>query len=93
MIYGAGITIPCTVNGRPSPFRVTWYYTYRNTNVSVVNISDTTKYSGGTLKIPSLTVLNSNDQDAGVYKCEAENQVNSTQRSDTQLFVIEGKMT
>ncbi|XP_052062396.1 peroxidasin homolog [Mytilus californianus] len=63
-----------------------------STNVSIVNISDPTKYSGGTLKIPALTILNANNQDAGVYKCEAENQVNSAQSNDTQLYVIEGSL-
>ncbi|XP_052061924.1 neural cell adhesion molecule 1-like [Mytilus californianus] len=88
VIYGENITIPCTVvNGRPIHFRVTWYY-FNISSFAILNVGDPSKYIGGTLNIPALTILNTNNQDGRVYKCEAENQVNTTQSNDTQLNVI-----
>ncbi|CAC5397792.1 HMCN [Mytilus coruscus] len=87
--YGENITIPCTIVGAfPAPFRVTWFYTNRENQVSTVNVGDPTQYSGGTLNNPALTILNANNQDAGLYKCEAENQVDNAQSDETLLNVL-----
>ncbi|XP_076112265.1 hemicentin-1-like isoform X5 [Mytilus galloprovincialis] len=89
VIYGSDITIPCTIlNANPAHFRVTWYYTGSNNQQTTINTGDPSQYSGGVLGNPGLTILNANNQDAGFYKCEAENQVNSGQSSNTQLNVI-----
>ncbi|VDI64014.1 hemicentin [Mytilus galloprovincialis] len=94
VIYGSDITIPCTIlNANPAHFRVTWYYTGSNNQQTTINTGDPSQYSGGVLGNPGLTILNANNQDAGFYKCEAENQVNSGQSSNTQLNVIGGALT
>lgn len=93
VIYGSDTTIPCTIlNANPAHFRVTWYYTGSNNQQTTINTGDPSQYSGGVLGNPGLTILNANNQDAGFYKCEAENQVNSGQSSNTQLNVIGGKL-
>ncbi|XP_052061299.1 hemicentin-1-like isoform X6 [Mytilus californianus] len=89
VIYGNDATIPCTIVGaNPAHFRVTWYYTGSNNQPTTINIGDPSQYSGGTLNNPALTILNANNLDAGFYKCEAENQVDSAQSSNTQLNII-----
>ncbi|XP_052061298.1 hemicentin-1-like isoform X3 [Mytilus californianus] len=94
VIYGNDATIPCTIVGaNPAHFRVTWYYTGSNNQPTTINIGDPSQYSGGTLNNPALTILNANNLDAGFYKCEAENQVDSAQSSNTQLNIIGGALT
>ncbi|VDI52918.1 Hypothetical predicted protein [Mytilus galloprovincialis] len=89
--YGQNITIPCTIIGAiPAHFRVTWFYANKINFffVSIVNVGDHTKYSGGTLNTPALTILNTNKEDAGFYTCVAENQVDSAHSNETLLNVL-----
>lgn len=57
-----------------------------------MNVGDHTQYIGGTLNNPSLTILNANNQDAGLYYCQAANQVGYAHGDSTLLIVKAGKL-
>ena len=71
--------------GEPVP-TISW-----NFDGAMINISDTSKYSvsnstNGTEVTSSITILNTQSSNAGMYTCEAENFI-STNRSSGILTV------
>lgn len=75
--------ITCKVIGAYS--RVFWEHQY-NGVTSVVNTSDSSKYSGGTILTPSLTIYSFAVSDIGSYRCSAQNSV-GTAHSPTMAFM------
>ena len=69
--YGGPVTIECTVKSGIPVKEVTWYRVQGDTRTPVV--VDGRKYSGSTVRVPSLTINNANFQDEGTYVCTAEN--------------------
>lgn len=78
---GTTVTIHCTVSvsqGSPELTAVYWLL-----NVRSLDISDSAKYSGGTVSNPSLYIKTIASTDAGVYHCGATNLVGSTTSSQS----------
>ncbi|CAG2240336.1 COL6A [Mytilus edulis] len=71
VLYGGPVTIECTVRSGIPVKEVTWYRVQADSRTSVV--VDGRKYSGSTVRVPSLTINSANCQDAGTYVCTAEN--------------------
>ncbi|OPL33400.1 hypothetical protein AM593_06933, partial [Mytilus galloprovincialis] len=71
VLYGGSVTIECTVRSGIPVKEVTWYRVQADSRTSVV--VDGRKYSGSTVRVPSLTINSANFQDAGTYVCTAEN--------------------
>lgn len=90
--YGQTIQLVCTVTGSPAATEVYWVRVRQGQSTEIkASTMDTNKYSGVTLNNPSLTVLNANENDGGVYKCYAKNIVGVGQSQQTQLNVIGSK--
>ena len=70
---GSSYTITCYVTSNQSTVTsVSWHY-QKNGVTSVINTTDTAKYSGGTVESPSLTINNLQSSDVGNYRCLAQN--------------------
>ncbi|XP_046581967.1 hemicentin-1-like [Haliotis rubra] len=78
--YGADIseslTIPCIIDADPTVTSVTWYRTVSGSTLPVT-ISGS-KYGGGTVATPAMTIFNLLPSDAGSYQCEAGNGLGTT---------------
>lgn len=82
---GGSKYISCTVTGSYAISRVFWEHQYDGVT-SVVDTSDSTKYSGGTVSSPSLTIYSFAVSDIGSYRCSAQNSV-GTAHSPTMAFI------
>lgn len=76
------LVIPCNVNALPAITSLTWYQ-----GQQLLNTSDTTRYSGGTVVSTSLTILKLAPKDAGNYYCVATNSKGTTFSGTTVLTV------
>ena len=79
------MTFICQAVGEPVP-TISW-----NFDGTIINISDTSKYSisnsiNGTEVTSSITILNTQSSNAGMYTCKAENFI-STNKSSGILTV------
>uniref|UniRef100_K1QLB0 Uncharacterized protein n=1 Tax=Magallana gigas TaxID=29159 RepID=K1QLB0_MAGGI len=72
MSPGSTTILNCYVTSPTTVSSITWLYQKNGVN-SVVNTGDTSKYSGGTVGTPSLTVKNVQVTDVGNYRCQAQN--------------------
>lgn len=78
---GTTVTIDCTASvsqGSPALTVVYWLLNGKN-----LNITNSAKYSGGTVSNPSLSINNTASADAGEYHCGATNLVGSTTSSQS----------
>ncbi|GFO02843.1 hemicentin 1 [Plakobranchus ocellatus] len=66
---GQTFTITCNVQMFPAANSLIWY----KDNVEFDPAATPSKYQGGTLGVPSLTVLNPTGSDSGTYNCRASN--------------------
>ncbi|XP_062602997.1 hemicentin-1-like isoform X5 [Saccostrea cucullata] len=82
---GDDVTISCFVSGTPAVTSVSWEQTI-NSTTTAVNVNDLTKYSGGTVATPSLTIKNVNKANEGSYRCRATNLI-GTGQSVTSAFI------
>ncbi|XP_078326856.1 hemicentin-1-like isoform X33 [Crassostrea virginica] len=82
---GDDATITCLVSGTPPATAVSWQYT-TNSNTTTINLSNTAKYSGGSIRTPSLTIFNVSKADEGSYRCQATNII-GTGQSVTSAFL------
>ena len=85
--YGSPITIGCNFTSNPSASGVTWQRTVggQSQQLSVISSS---KYTGGTLQSPSLTIFNTNSSDEGFYTCSVTNSIGTASSSSAYLDVI-----
>ncbi|XP_034337929.2 uncharacterized protein [Magallana gigas] len=72
MSPGSTAILNCYVTSPTTVSSITWLYQKNGVN-SVVNTGDTSKYSGGTVGTPSLSVKNVQVTDVGNYRCQAQN--------------------
>lgn len=78
---GTTITIHCTASvSQDSPTLTDIYWLLNGKNL---DISDNTKYSGGIVSNPSLSIKNLASTDAGEYYCGATNLLESTNSSQS----------
>ncbi|XP_062620657.1 usherin-like, partial [Saccostrea cucullata] len=69
--YGGSVTITCTVTG-PEVNNIQWKKYRFNNYLQDINV-DSSKYTGGTVSTPSLTINTLTTDDAGQYQCTASN--------------------
>ncbi|XP_070202021.1 hemicentin-1-like isoform X2 [Littorina saxatilis] len=78
----SSITVPCSIDAVPPVTSIEWL---RNGNI--LDVSNTAKYSGGTVPTPPLTINNLQSSDFGVYQCRASNGVGSSESKNTTVNV------
>ena len=88
---GNTITIDCVISANPQHSTVYWTKQTPNGNTATLNPSTSTKYDGGTLISPSLTINNVDLADEGNYFCHATNAVGTGQSSQAFLDVVGSK--
>ena len=76
------VTFSCQATGDPVPV-INWYF-----NGAMINVSDANKYNisnslNGIVVSSSLTVMNAQSSNAGIYTCEAENFIRTVSSSGT----------
>jgi len=69
--YGESITLECRVVSNPEHTSVNWTKLIDGNNISINFIEG--KYGGSTVDVPSLTINNVEEDDAGSYVCTATN--------------------
>ena len=82
------VTFKCQTTGDPVPI-ISWYF-----NGAMINISDASKHTisnslNGTVVTSSLTIMNAQSSDAGIYTCEAANFINTVRSSG--ILTINGE--
>ena len=71
VVEGQSVTITCkTIGARPAVTSVTW-----KKGQEVIHVTSHSKYTGGTVLTPSLTIGSVLKTDAGEYKCQVGNDV------------------
>ncbi|KAJ8316394.1 hypothetical protein KUTeg_006408 [Tegillarca granosa] len=79
---GGTVTIECTIDASGQQYSVTWYR-----NNMVLQLSTSSRYSGGVYLNPSLTITNILTSDAGTYICSATTVGGSVNSSIVTLGV------
>lgn len=85
---GDSVTIPCTVTANPSVTSVSWERISQSGLPSSISLVSS-KYSGGTVANPGLTIANTITTDQGFYRCLATNSV-GTSTSDSSFLAVIG---
>ncbi|VDH93834.1 Hypothetical predicted protein [Mytilus galloprovincialis] len=93
VLYGGTVTLKCEVEGIPVPFKIQWFKQEGHSTINVTS-ENTYKYNhnfsnGSEISTASLTILNTDHNDAGVYICTARN-INGHAISHTILLEIAG---
>ncbi|VDI02517.1 hemicentin, partial [Mytilus galloprovincialis] len=84
------VTLQCSVTANPSHSNVTWN---KIVNGQQTNIGSNSRYSGGSINTPSLTISNVVDTDEGYYICTAVNAVGTSQSAQTYVDVTGSILT
>ena len=83
--HGNTITLPCSTAGsNPSATSLSW----KKGSLSASDIVASTKYGGGTINIPNLTIRDANFNDEATYYCVASNGVGTNQ--DSAFLDVQG---
>lgn len=85
MFTGHPIQLTCVHESYPVSSAVFWIKDGEKLNVSV------SKYNGSTINEPSLTIVNTDQFDAGTYVCAVVNDI-GTGYSNKILLIIKGKI-
>ncbi|XP_052060944.1 titin-like isoform X2 [Mytilus californianus] len=87
VLHGNSQTITCIVTGQPPGQSIAWYFAPPDGGREIINIdSNNTKYSGGTMSNPSLTILHFQSSDSGSYTCSLTNAVETIIESEPCLL-------
>ena len=70
VVEGQSVTMKCQSQARPAVTSVTW-----KKGQKVINVITDSKYTGGTVQTPSLTIGSVLKTDAGEYTCQLDNDV------------------
>ncbi|VDH91359.1 Hypothetical predicted protein, partial [Mytilus galloprovincialis] len=89
VLIGQQVNIPCIVTGTPTQTNVSWIKVVNGVPTDVV-INGGSRYSGGTIAAPSLTITNTQNSDEGTYVCYATNIVGTSNSQNTFLDVTGG---
>lgn len=89
---GDNATVTCIVSGTPAATSVSWQRTI-NSVTTTVNLNDFSKYSGGTLATPSLSIFNVSKEDEGSYSCQATNVIGTGQSVTSAFLSVIGSKT
>ncbi|XP_035828095.1 hemicentin-1 [Aplysia californica] len=79
----AQLVIRCDVTMFPPASSLLWFKNNQQLDVT----SDPSKYSGGTLATPTLTVLNPDRTDSGTYRCRASNGDDTVTSPDVTVSI------
>lgn len=81
------VTMMCIISANPSATSVTWYRV-ASAGLEAIVVGSSSKYSGGSLTTPSLTISNTVDSDRGTYRCTATNAVGTGSSANVILDVV-----
>lgn len=87
---GGAVELVCIVSADPPISSITWTRTV-NGVTSTLNIGSLTRFTGGTVSNPSLTILNAQTSDEGTYVCSAQNSAGTGQSGSTTLSIVGSK--
>ncbi|XP_062609590.1 uncharacterized protein LOC134271400, partial [Saccostrea cucullata] len=82
---GASAKLSCYVTSMTNISSIAWHYQKKGVTTTI-NTGNTIKYSGGTVKAPSLTVKNVRIDDIGNYRCLVQNSA-GTGQSAKMIFL------
>ncbi|XP_052061392.1 basement membrane-specific heparan sulfate proteoglycan core protein-like [Mytilus californianus] len=85
--YGNNVTIGCVVSANPSHTSVYWQK-ISGEQIVTIDMTNTSKYEGGTVASPSLYIIRADTSDAANYVCFAANSVGTGQSSLGTLTVL-----
>ncbi|XP_052092726.1 titin-like isoform X2 [Mytilus californianus] len=85
VIFGTTVILECEITSLPDVTSLTWL---KNGDEIRIN-ANATKYSGGTIHQPSLTISNVDDTDKAVYNCEVTNLVGTGTSNSVALNIID----
>ena len=88
--YGKSITLECTVVSKPEHTSVNWTKLIDGNDISINFING--KYGGSTVDVPSLTIYNVEESDAGSYVCTATNENGVGNSTQINLVVNGGRI-
>lgn len=89
---GDNATVTCIVSGTPAATSVSWQRTINSVTMTV-NLNNFSKYSGGTLTTPSLSIFNVSKEDEGSYSCQATNVIGTGQSVTSAFLSVIGSKT
>ena len=84
---GTTAVIECIIKEEVS--KVTWF---KRCDDKCIKLSTPSKFLNGRPEIPSLTILNTDITDKGIYFCEAENSSGMGRSEDCQVDIQGGKI-
>lgn len=87
---GQAVTLSCTVSATPTHTSVVWRRILGG--VTTVITIDNSKYQGGSVANPSLTITNAAASDQASYTCSATNTVGTGNSGQTALTVTGSKL-
>lgn len=88
VLTGRTTTIGCTISSPESVSELTWFKDVNKLQLA----PNSSKYGGGSIQTPSLTIRNVNDIDKASYRCEATNIAGTGQSKVVHLDVA-GNLT
>ncbi|CAC5364617.1 HMCN [Mytilus coruscus] len=83
---GQTVTIQCNITATPNIVNVYWQKTINDFTTNVT--TNTQRVHGGTVDVPSLTLLSTRTNDSGLYTCNAKNLVGTGHSQYTNLTVV-----
>ena len=86
---GQKVTLKCQVSSWMNTATVTWMRLYNEKEIKLTP-GKSLKYNGGTLANPSLTIYNVDEEDSGLYWCEAINSSGPSRSDLLQLDIFDG---
>ncbi|XP_060079143.1 hemicentin-1-like [Ylistrum balloti] len=86
IITGGTITLQCSAFGNPAVTNVAWTRSINNGPFTTITV-DGNSFSGSSLNNPSLTVINADSNDLGIYKCTASNSLGTSESDQVTLTV------
>lgn len=87
--HGNNVTIDCNITSTPNYINVYWLKTFNDLTTKVT--SHTHRVHGGSVTVPSLTILNIDMNDSGLYTCYAQNLVGTGSSEHANLTVVGSK--
>ncbi|VDI32979.1 Hypothetical predicted protein [Mytilus galloprovincialis] len=85
VVKGKAPTLNCSVSGKPLP-NISWMRV-NNGEEAIINLPSE-KYTGGNVDVPSLTIIDFNKVDEGIYVCKATNEAGEALSNYSHLTYI-----
>ena len=88
---GHKVTLKCQVSSWMNTATVTWIRLYKELEIKLTP-AKSFKYNGGTSANPSLMIYNVDEEDSGLYWCEAINSSGLSRSDHIQLDIFDGNV-